>query len=153
MPRDDRAPLTVPTGSPTGLHLVVDGANVVGTRPDGWWRDRPGAARRLAGQVVAALVEDPAVLVAALGVELVGELRVHLVLEGEAARVPDLPTHPFLAVVPAPADGDATIVRLAAELAPEPVLVVTADRELRARVAAAGATTAGPAALLGALPG
>ncbi|MGB7817494.1 MAG: hypothetical protein WBL35_01990, partial [Ornithinibacter sp.] len=24
--------------------LVVDGANVVGSRPDGWWRDRPGAA-------------------------------------------------------------------------------------------------------------
>src|SRR3954469_23183276 len=27
--------------------IVVDGANVVGSRPDGWWRDRPGAARRL----------------------------------------------------------------------------------------------------------
>ena len=27
--------------------LVVDGANVVGSRPDGWWKDRAGAARRL----------------------------------------------------------------------------------------------------------
>jgi hypothetical protein len=27
--------------------LVVDAANVVGSRPDGWWKDRPGAARRL----------------------------------------------------------------------------------------------------------
>ena len=26
---------------------MVDGANVVGSRPDGWWRDRAGAARRL----------------------------------------------------------------------------------------------------------
>jgi len=27
--------------------IVVDAANVIGSRPDGWWRDRPGAARRL----------------------------------------------------------------------------------------------------------
>ena len=27
--------------------LVVDGNNVVGARPDGWWRDRRGASRRL----------------------------------------------------------------------------------------------------------
>ena len=27
--------------------LVVDAANVVGSRPDGWWKDRAGAARRL----------------------------------------------------------------------------------------------------------
>ena len=26
---------------------VVDGDNVVGSRPDGWWRDRAGAKRRL----------------------------------------------------------------------------------------------------------
>ena len=31
----------------TAVTLVVDGANVVGSRPDGWWRDRLGAARRL----------------------------------------------------------------------------------------------------------
>ena len=31
--------------------LVVDGANVVGSRPDGWWRDRPGAAGRLASRL------------------------------------------------------------------------------------------------------
>ena len=27
--------------------LIVDGANVVGSRPNGWWRDRAGAAERL----------------------------------------------------------------------------------------------------------
>ena len=27
--------------------VVVDGSNVIGTVPDGWWRDRPAAARRL----------------------------------------------------------------------------------------------------------
>ena len=29
------------------LTLIVDGANVIGSRPDGWWRDRAGAAVRL----------------------------------------------------------------------------------------------------------
>jgi predicted RNA-binding protein with PIN domain len=27
--------------------LLVDGNNVMGTTPDGWWRDRPAAVRRL----------------------------------------------------------------------------------------------------------
>jgi predicted RNA-binding protein with PIN domain len=27
--------------------LIVDGNNVIGSRPDGWWRDRPAATRRL----------------------------------------------------------------------------------------------------------
>jgi predicted RNA-binding protein with PIN domain len=31
--------------------LLVDGNNVVGSRPDGWWRDRGGAARRLVAEL------------------------------------------------------------------------------------------------------
>jgi predicted RNA-binding protein with PIN domain len=31
--------------------LLVDGNNVVGSVPDGWWRDRPGAVRRLLGRL------------------------------------------------------------------------------------------------------
>ena len=31
--------------------LLVDGNNVMGSRPDGWWRDRPGAARRLVDEI------------------------------------------------------------------------------------------------------
>ena len=35
-------------GGPEGeVTIIVDGANVVGSRPDGWWRDRAGAAVRL----------------------------------------------------------------------------------------------------------
>jgi len=37
------------------VELVVDAANVVGSRPDGWWRDRPGAAARLVAALAAAL--------------------------------------------------------------------------------------------------
>ena len=31
--------------------IIVDGNNVIGSRPDGWWRDRPGATRRLVEQL------------------------------------------------------------------------------------------------------
>ena len=149
------------------LHLVVDAANVVGSRPDGWWRDRQGAARRLAGQIVAVLVARPEDLVETLdgrmptSTETAGSdlqhdaaVQVHLVLEGAACDVEDLPTHPLLDVVHAPADGDSAIVGLVERLAtsPNPVLVVTADRGLRERVQAAGATVTGPSSLLEALP-
>ena len=148
------------------LHLVVDAANVVGSRPDGWWRDRPGAARKLAGRIVAALVarsEDLAELVdgrvptstATAGSDVAeAAVQVHLVLEGVASRVADLPTHPLLAVVHAPEDGDAAIVARVGALAggADRVLVVTADRALRDRVRAAGGEVTGPSSLLDALP-
>ncbi len=131
-------------------HLIVDGANVVGSRPDGWWHDRPGAARRLAEQLVSA----DQVLLAELAGDASAELAVHLVLEGKAKQARGLlPDAPGLRIVLAPADGDATIAALAAELAADPVLVVTADRALRARVHAVGATTSGPESLLRLLPG
>lgn len=134
---------------PDRLHVVVDGANVVGSRPDGWWRDRPAAARRLVGQLVATLVDDPGRLAAAVGAH--PGAHVHLVLEGRAAHVPDLPTHPALSVVHAESDGDSAIVALSGELGGVGVVVVTADRGLRARVLARGTTTVGPGALLAAL--
>ncbi|WP_308159296.1 NUDIX hydrolase, partial [Curtobacterium sp. ISL-83] len=37
----------------TTPHVVVDAANVVGSVPDGWWKDRAGAATRLLGEVAA----------------------------------------------------------------------------------------------------
>ena len=121
------------------MHLIVDGANVVGSRPDGWWRDRPGAARRLAAQLAATLAADPAAL-AALGGGRSNVVTVHLVLEGAARPAADLiPADPGLLVVLAPADGDATIAVLAAALRGAPVVVVTADRGLRDRVHSAGA--------------
>ncbi len=113
--------------------LVVDGANVVGARPNGWWKDRAGAARRLHEQVVVA--------------DLDGE--VILVLEGAAKAGVPAGTDGHLTVVHAPRDGDAEIVRRAhtAAAAGHEVTVVTADRLLSARVAKAGSTV-GPSWLL-----
>jgi hypothetical protein len=141
-------------------HVVVDGANVVGSRPDGWWRDRAGAAQRLAARLAVALDGaapdgadpdgdgDP--LARALGVS--GDVTLHLVLEG-AARGADPVPHPRLRLVRAERDGDGAIVALTRDLGGNGVLVVTADRGLRDRVHALGATTAGPSTLLAALPG
>jgi rRNA-processing protein FCF1 len=113
-------------------HLVVDGANVVGSRPDGWWRDRAGAAGRLAAQ-----------LSAALDAGMLDTDEVHLVLEG-VARKAEVPDHTRLHVVLAPADGDSAIVELAAALDGD-VTVVTADRGLRDRLSV---TAVGPGTLL-----
>jgi hypothetical protein len=38
--------------------IVVDGNNVMGSRPDGWWKDRAGAARRLVEQIGAWATDD-----------------------------------------------------------------------------------------------
>lgn len=36
---------------PVGACWIVDASNVVGSRPDGWWRDRPGALMRLLDEI------------------------------------------------------------------------------------------------------
>lgn len=35
-----------------GTRVLVDGNNVMGSRPDGWWRNRAGAARRLVTEII-----------------------------------------------------------------------------------------------------
>lgn len=116
--------------------LIVDGANVVGSRPDGWWRDRPGAAARLHAQLVGADLAYAEVV---------------LVLEGKArAGVPE-GTDGRVRTVHAPADGDASIAALTGT-ENHPVTVVTADRGLTARVVAAGGQVVGPGWLLDQLP-
>ncbi|WP_424215192.1 NTP pyrophosphohydrolase [Streptomyces sp. BI20] len=113
--------------------MIVDGANVVGSTPDGWWRDRKGAAERLRDRLAARAAEAEAE-----AEEIV------LVVEG-AAR--DVTPVPGVRVESAPGSGDDAIVALVAALAPRPCRVVTADRELRARVTALGASTVGPGLL------
>ncbi|MEV5952441.1 NTP pyrophosphohydrolase [Streptomyces sp. NPDC051987] len=121
---EDEAPLLV----------IIDGANVVGSRPDGWWRDRRGAAERLRDRLAEqGLPGRPT------PVELV------LVVEGSARGVASVPG---VRVESAPGSGDDRIVELAAEDPGRPRLVVTADRELRGRVAELGAEVMGPSALL-----
>jgi hypothetical protein len=117
--------------------LVVDGANVVGSVPDGWWRDRPGAAIRL---------RDRLIPLTTSGVPgLPGPLDIVLVVEGQAR---DIPETPGVRLVRAPGSGDDTIVDVVRAAGPDrKVVVVTADRGLRARVTALGAETTGPSSI------
>ena len=115
--------------------LVVDGANVVGSRPTGWWRDRAGAAERLHQAIAGADLGDDVVV---------------LVLEGDAKRGQPEGEDGAILTVHAPGSGDDTIVDLVRmrSAAGEDVVVVTADRVLRERIAAAGGTSVGPSWLL-----
>lgn len=121
--------------------LVVDAANVVGAVPDGWWRDRAGAATRL---------RDSLVAVAERGIAdgpewLRGPLEVVLVVEGAARSVPSVPN---VRVVPASGSGDDAIVQVTAgDGVGRTTTVVTADRGLRDRVRPLGATVLGPRSL------
>ncbi|MFD0304202.1 NTP pyrophosphohydrolase [Streptomyces sp. NPDC127119] len=113
--------------------VIVDAANVVGSVPDGWWRDRRGAAER---------VRDLLVPYADEGLPgLAGPLELVLVVEGGARGVTSVPG---VRVESAPGSGDDRIVELVAEHPDRARLVVTADRELRRRVTELGAEVTGP---------
>jgi len=114
--------------------LLIDAANVIGSRPTGWWRDRPGATRVFTERVRATVTAgrlDPTVTI---------------VLEGRARAGADEADIDGVNVVHAPGDGDDTIAAIAE--ANRDVVVVTADRGLAERVRAANAEVVGPSWLL-----
>jgi hypothetical protein len=158
--------------------IVVDVANVMGSRPDGWWRDRAGAAVRLHAEIARLAASGRAILRdEPRGPGEPGENEAEqatvpgfvMVLEGAAkaaaARLapaePDAQAEPDalqpvrpgeVRVVQAAGSGDDAIVAVVRQLSGRRV-VVTADRELRERCVAAGAEIRGPGWLLGLLPG
>ena len=98
---------------------LVDGMNVIGSRPDGWWRDRKGAQRRLASELQA-LAEPVAVVFDGKPHDIdAGKVEVHFapVADDEITRLAG--------------PGDR---------------VVTSDAELAARVSAKGAAVEGAGA-------
>jgi hypothetical protein len=185
--------------------LIVDGANVMGSRADGWWRDRAGAMARLHGELAALAAQgirgpvpgDPAAAGDAADAAPepgsadalkpgpadapepgpadapepgpadapepgpadapgAGEAdadgrwypQIVLVVEGRARKVLGLVSPaPGVQVVAARGEGDDEIAGLASRL-PGQRVVVTADRELRRRCAAAGAAVTGPGWLI-----
>ncbi|CAN5821845.1 hypothetical protein BH20ACT6_BH20ACT6_00950 [soil metagenome] len=98
--------------------LVVDVANVLGSRPDGWWRDRRGMTTNLLRLLALTDLGAPRVLVVLEG-------------QGRGAEVP-----PALEAVIAPGSGDDALVdRVVEEVSVgRLVRVVTSDRGLRARL-------------------
>jgi hypothetical protein len=124
---------------PREVMLLVDIANVMGSRPDGWWRDRAAAATRLLSDLErlnGAEVGLPE------GLATVRVVQVRAVVEGVAKRAkgPD-----SVSVLRAESDGDTAVVQEADRLTAlgKIPLVVTADRGLRRRLPE-GAIVAGP---------
>jgi hypothetical protein len=119
--------------------LLIDAANVVGSRPTGWWRDRPGAARvfveRVRAAVAAGRLAEPAVVV----------------LEGAARSGAEAGTSGGVTVVHAQGSGDDALIAVAADASQ--VTLVSADRALRQRAEALGADVASPGWLLDRLDG
>lgn len=146
---------------------MVDVANVMGARADGWWHDRAGAALRLCREVIAlaqrgdetagawvlvlegrareavALLEDDRSL--AEGTAPPGDWVPESADETQEEREPSP-----VRLVSAPGSGDDAIVGVVAEVVAqdESCLVVTADRELRKRCEELNASVVGPGWLL-----
>jgi predicted RNA-binding protein with PIN domain len=112
---------------------LVDGMNVVGSRPDGWWRDRDGAMRRL----VAALDAFAAATGEPVAVVFDGRPRT---IEAERVDVR------FAARRGANAADDDIAALAAADGDPGTLRVVTSDAALAERVTGAGATVVGAGA-------
>ncbi len=113
------------------MRWLVDGMNVIGARPDGWWRDRDAAMLRLVDTLerwAAGSGED---------VTVVFERPPSPPIRSTVIEVAHAPR-------PRPNSADDEIVRrLAAEPDPAAVRVVTSDRWLAERAYAAGATVEG----------
>jgi uncharacterized protein YaiI (UPF0178 family) len=113
------------------LHWFIDAMNVIGSRPDGWWRDRDGAIRRLKEEIGTRAREPVTVVLDAGPDDLLGTVGTVTVVRA-ARRGRNA--------------ADDEIVRLV-EGVPD-ALVVTSDAELAARVRALGAQVMGAGAFL-----
>ncbi|WP_231882002.1 NUDIX domain-containing protein [Microbacterium aurantiacum] len=130
--------------------VVIDVANVIGSVPDGWWRDRAGAADRL----LASVAERSGRGIPAAELSLPEHTWFPewvAVVEGGGRGASDVDG---LSVVRADRSGDDAIVTEARRLgdAGRSVTVVTADRELAERCRETGAVVHGPRWLRDLLP-
>jgi hypothetical protein len=134
-----RATTTPEQSGQTAAVLLVDAANVIGSRPTGWWRDRAGAARAFVTQVRAAVESG----------RITGP--VVIVLEGRARTGAPSGLDGGVTVLHADGSGDEMLVDTVARTSDQAIVLVSADRELRRRAEALGAEVVGPRWLLGRL--
>jgi predicted RNA-binding protein with PIN domain len=109
---------------------IVDGNNVMGARPDGWWRDRAGAARRIVAGLEAFA-------------EATGD-EVAVVFDGKPFAVePGRVDVGWANRAGCDAADDAIAARVAEDPDPSTLTVVTSDAGLAERVRAHGAAVEG----------
>ena len=121
------------------MRYLVDGMNVIGSRPDGWWRDRDGAVRRLAASLAAVARSS-------------GD---QFAVTFDGRPVPGLESgrHDLVDVDYTRRRGrdgadDRIVEQVAADPDPASLTVVTSDRELSRRVSELGAQVEGASTLL-----
>jgi predicted RNA-binding protein with PIN domain len=108
------------------VRWIVDGMNVIGSRPDGWWRDR--------GRAMAALIRQLEQWATAEDHDVMVVFERPLPLESSVITVAHAPKS-------AANSADDEIVRLVrADAHPSEIRVATSDRALSDRVQAAGAS-------------
>ena len=120
--------------------LIVDGMNVIGSRPTGWWRDRRGAMSELAEKL------------ARLSAETGDEIAV--VLDSKPFDLPAGTGGIDVRFAPGPgpdAADDVIVDMVAADSEPSTLAVATSDKRLASRVRMLGAETIGAGALRRAL--
>jgi predicted RNA-binding protein with PIN domain len=110
------------------VRWIVDGMNVIGSRPDGWWRDRRRAMAALVERLEHWAVTD------GTDITVVFERPPSPPIESSVIAVAHAPEQ-------APNSADDEIVRMVrADTHPEQIRVATSDRALSERVQAAGAS-------------
>ena len=117
--------------------IIIDGNNVLGARPDGWWRDRVGASRRLAARIARLAGTSPeewtVVFDGRPPVPPIRHAELRILHGGSARRN----------------SADRCILGLARRAAdPGVLLVYTSDRELRSHLQDLGVAVRGARALL-----
>jgi predicted RNA-binding protein with PIN domain len=115
----------------TFVRWLVDGMNVIGTRPDGWWRDRHAAMVRLIDELERWVAESGEEVTVVFERPPRPPIASSLV---EVAHAPRARAH---------SADDEIARRVAAAPDPRAVRVVTSDRWLADRVSAVGATVEG----------
>jgi predicted RNA-binding protein with PIN domain len=125
-------PLGTPLRHPM-TRWLIDGMNVIGSRPTGWWRDRPAAMRELTAELASLAERGDEVTVVFDGREPQGAVEA-----------------PGVEVVFAPGGPDSADDRIVAILAdsadPAAITVVTSDARLERRAAELGASVLGAGA-------
>jgi predicted RNA-binding protein with PIN domain len=114
------------------VRWLVDGMNLIGSRPDGWWRDRAGARRRLVGELDA-FARRAGPQVERVDVVFDGDWRAEEVAAGAAVGI-------SVAFAPGgPNAADRVIAELVGALDdPAGTTVVTSDRALVDQIRASG---------------
>jgi predicted RNA-binding protein with PIN domain len=124
------------------VHWVVDGMNLIGSRPDGWWRDRAGARRRLVSELATLVDPDVSITVVFDGRPGPGEIE-DAASAGITARFapggPNAADRAIVALLPALGDSAG-------------VTVVTSDAALADSVRGAGVAVVGVRAFRERLP-